>query len=305
MPGVAPLSRHAVGSPAGSQASKKAAVQLGAASTAVRPLVEGPRRPGRVLAAFPSATYVEVAGVAEPRVLAVVTSDAVRLPVAIVLGTRSHHHPPGGVAMGELVTVGGGLVQAGDARFLASRWWDPRVEPPKTSRRGLERALTTLRHTLERCGSRPGLGAHPTLETLASALAEGDLAGAVDSAERLVGLGPGLTPSGDDVLVGVLLALRLLGRGYTGGRRATMLADWLAAAVTSYADTRTTALAGSLLTCAARSQAAAEVTAVVRGLAAHETLEPAIRRLLAAGHTSGPDLACGLLVGGLAVLRLG
>jgi len=43
----------------------------------------------------------------------------------------------------------------------------------------------------------------------------GDLAGAVEAAEHLVGLGPGLVPSGDSVVSGVLLALLVIIGIYT------------------------------------------------------------------------------------------
>src|SRR6266545_1587726 len=57
----------------------------GAASLALRHLLDGPRRPARLIAVFPSAVYLEVRVPAEPRVLAVVSSDAVRLPNATVM----------------------------------------------------------------------------------------------------------------------------------------------------------------------------------------------------------------------------
>src|SRR5262245_60001753 len=52
--------------------------------------------------------------------------------------------------------------------------------------------------------------AQPALEAIDRWLAGNALAG---EAAELIGLGPGLTPSGDDYLGGVLVALRWLGRG--------------------------------------------------------------------------------------------
>jgi hypothetical protein len=89
-----------------------------------------------------------------------------------------------------------------------------------------------------------------------------------------------------------------------GGGSAVWLADWLGAAVTADAGTRTTALAATLLHCAAHGQAAGEVAAVLRGIAGQEPPHPAIRRLLGVGHTSGADLAWGLLAGCRAALQL-
>ena len=148
----------------------------------------------------------------------------------------------------------------------------------------------------------PGLAGHDGPGQLAACCASGDLAGAVEAAERLVGLGPGLVPSGDSVVSGVLLALRLLGGAISGGTRAVWLANWLSASVTCGAAQRTTPLAASLLHCAAKGQAAAEVSAVLLGMAGQEPLEPAASRLLAAPQ--GVDLACGLVAGCRAALLL-
>jgi hypothetical protein len=82
------------------------------------------------------------------------------------------------------------------------------------------------------------------------------------------------------------------------------LADWLGAAVTADAGTRTTALAATLLHCAAAGGACAEVASVLRCVADGEPPDAAVRRLLAVGHTSGADLAHGVLAGCRAVLSL-
>ncbi|MFC6935363.1 DUF2877 domain-containing protein [Actinomadura yumaensis] len=149
-----------------------------------------------------------------------------------------------------------------------------------------------------------GLAGHPDPLQLADRCAAGDLAGAVEAAERIVGLGPGLTPSGDDILSGLLVSLRLVGGALREGGTAGWLADWLGAAVTADAGTRTTALAATLLHCANEGGAGAEVAAVLRCVAGHESSAPAVRRLLAVGHTSGADLAWGVLAGCRATLAL-
>ena len=66
----------------------------GAASTAVRPVLEAPRRPARVLAAFPAGVYLEVRTELEPHVIAVVTGDATRLPNALVLAGATCRRSP-------------------------------------------------------------------------------------------------------------------------------------------------------------------------------------------------------------------
>jgi hypothetical protein len=109
-------------------------------------------------------------------------------------------------------------------------------------------------------------------------------------------------PSGDSMVSGVLLALRLLGGAISGGTRAVWLANWLSAAATYDAAQRTTTLAAALLHCAAHGQAAAEVSAVLLGMAGQEPLEPPAAKLLAS--VQGADLAWGLVAGCRAALRL-
>jgi hypothetical protein len=149
------------------------------------------------------------------------------------------------------------------------------------------------------------LANHGAATALAACCAEGDLAGAVEAAEQLVGLGVGLVPDGDNMINGLLLALRLLGGAISGGTRAVWLADWLGAAVTSDAARRTTSLGATLLHCAAHGQASTEVSAVLHGLAGQEPLIPATRALLAAGQAlgTGPGTGAGLAWGLVAGCR--
>ena len=324
----------------------------GAASMTVRPLLDGPRRDARVLASFPLACYLELKAPAEPCVLALVTADAVRLPNALVVPDTT---PLARIRVGMLAQVGTGVVRAGPMLAGAARWWDPAPALPPVTPAHLEASLAHLRALCAASDRRPGLTDADGPAALAAACATGSLADAVERAERVVGLGPGLTPSGDDVLCGLLLSLRLLGSALSpanprdekpttppeaatrsphvpaqaGGRRAVVgppverrpghadvaaggaaavrLADWIGAAVTCDATTRTTALSATLLHCAAAGQASGEVASVLRAMTmprAGTALTVAVRRLLATGHTSGADLAWGLAAGGHALLTL-
>lgn len=283
----------------------------GAASLALRPLLDPPRRPARVIAVFPSALYLEMRSGPEPRVLAVVTSDAHRLPNAVVVVATRREHPFRAVREGGEAFVGEGRVEAEGLRVRVRRWWEPspalgRMQPAALARgvRALESALAEAGMLTGTAVTGGGLAGHSDPVNLAESCAAGDLAGAVEAAERIVGLGPGLTPSGDDILCGLLVSLRLVGDAVRHGRPAVRLADWLGAAVTADADTRTTALAATLLHCAAAGGAGAEVAAVLRCVAGHEPPAAAVRRLLAVGHTSGTDLAHGVLAGCRAALAL-
>ncbi|REE99620.1 DUF2877 domain-containing protein [Thermomonospora umbrina] len=274
----------------------------GAAGVGLRDLIDPPRSPARVIAAFPSALYLEMRAAAGPRVLAVVTSDAVRLPNAVVIAAGSRERPLRAIREGDEAWVGEGHVEVGALRIRVRRWWDP---SPALGDLTLARLADGVAELEAACaGSRFGLPGHPDPQLLAARCAAGDLAGSVEAAERIVGLGPGLTPTGDDVLAGLLVALRTVGAAVADGRTALWLADWLGAAVTADAETRTTTLAATLLHCADAGQAGAEAAAVLRGVAGHDPVGPAARRLLAAGHTSGADIAFGLLAGCRAVLSL-
>jgi Protein of unknown function (DUF2877) len=281
----------------------------GAASTALRAVVGGQsrtRRSAKVIAVFPSALYLDLQDVPEPRVVAVVASDAVRLPNSIVVGAAMREAPFAAVRELDHALVGDGSVEIAALRRLkvrVRRWWESSPVLASVSPARLAQNLVALGPVMH-AESHLGLAGHPGPLRLARYCGAGDLARAVDAAERIVGLGPGLTPSGDDVLAGLLIALRLLGNAVDGGHRAVWLADWISAAVTADAGTRTTALAATLLHCASRGQASAEVAALLRGLTGLEPALPALRRLLAAGHTSGSDLAWGVLAGCQATLAL-
>jgi Protein of unknown function (DUF2877) len=280
----------------GDEDTGPALVSTGVASLAVREVLRGPRRPGKVLAALAGAIYLEFTDVIpEPRVITISPPGALRLPNAVVTGqweTRASQE----------CWAGEGRILACGLDIRIVRWWDPSPVFGPLSRTRLDHGCGVLAKLCGPPGHTPGLAGHDGPVQLAACCASGDLAGAVEAVEQLVGLGPGLVPSGDSVVSGVLLALRLLGGAISGGTRAVWLADWLSASATCYAAQRTTTLAASLLHCAASGQAAAEVSAVLLGMAGQEPLEPAAAKLLAAGQ--GADLASGLVAGCRAALLL-
>jgi Protein of unknown function (DUF2877) len=282
--------------PAGPKPPDPVLVTAGVASLAVRELLRGARRHGKVLAVLPDAIYLEFAdAVPEPRVVAISRPDAIRLPNAIITG-------PWEARPSAECWAGGDRVMACGLDIRIMRWWDPSPVFGPLSRIRLDHGCSALARLCAAAEHAPGLAGHDGPVQLAACCASGDLAGAVEAVDQLAGLGPGLVPSGDSVVSGVLLALRLLGGAISGGTRAVWLANWLSASATCYAAQRTTALAASLLHCAARGQAAAEVSAVLLGMAGQEPLEPAAAKLLTA--VQGADLAWGLVAGCRAALLL-
>jgi hypothetical protein len=108
----------------------------------------------------------------------------------------------------------------------------------------------------------------------------------------LLGLGGGLTPAGDDLLGGALIALHALG--------GVAPAEGLAAAVLARAPARTGAISAAHLAAAARGLGAAPLHAVLEALAGpgrpdEGALTEALRRLDAIGHTSGWDAMAGVV----------
>jgi hypothetical protein len=102
----------------------------------------------------------------------------------------------------------------------------------------------------------------------------------------MVGLGPGLTPSGDDVLIGALALLDALGERRAYAR--------LARAVSLVPPGLTSPLSHCFLRTAAAGHVGeglhAAVSAVVRG-----DPERAIAAIRAVGHSSGWDMMAGIV----------
>ncbi len=125
--------------------------------------------------------------------------------------------------------------------------------------------------------------AQPALEAL-----DGWLVGHAfgPEAEKLIGLGPGLTPSGDDYLGGMLVALRAYGRA----QQADSLWRWLKPRLA-----RTSAISGAHLTAAASGEAHEALHEALGILfSGAQDWEPALRRLDAVGHCSGWDGLAGV-----------
>lgn len=245
-------------------------------------LVQGAPRHATVLAAFPTALYLQVGGHAD--VLPVVTRDGLRLPTALAVAT-SLPTVGWGAQPGDSVIVGGGDVHLPGVTVRAVRTWRP-----QPARRGSAAVVGGHLATLPLPWRAPA-------RALARVLLS-DQATPYLLAKRvgtLVGAGPGLTPSGDDVLCGVLLGLRLHPRG-----SAALVADLWREVQPRL--TATTSLSASLLREAADGYAAEPVALLLQRLAAvgslrsgeAATLSDAARGVLAIGHTSGADLLGGL-----------
>ncbi|HEY7067798.1 MAG TPA: DUF2877 domain-containing protein [Chloroflexota bacterium] len=287
----------------------------------VASLVNGPRRPARVLGVYSPAAYLRVGA----RIVALTTVDAERLPFGLRLPFPSR---PGGPLLGleppSRVTVGRGELTVETAATslvaCAGAVWDPRplASGLVWSAAGLRARLDALQRLLAEHAPPESLaalvGRAPTaapaapaavdwrhrarrqLARLTRALRRDDLPGVEAAARPLVGLGPGLTPSADDVLGGMLAAGRFLGRDLEAERR-----RWRAAGlcIRRAARGQTTPVSEALLACAATGAVGESAGTLLRALVAPDAsrLAGALARTLALGHTSGADVALGILLG--------
>jgi hypothetical protein len=167
--------------------------------------------------------------------------------------------------------------------------WEPRPQWD-TIRPHLQRALPWLRLALLRHTPTHAPAIHQLprftagIQTLCQCLIRQDETGITDATETLAGFGPGLTPAGDDGMMGVMYGLwatqaqpdePLLGR------------------VVEWARSRTTTLSGAFLAAAAAGEAVQAWHEMVRaiGEGSGEGVYAAAKGILAIGDSSG---ACAL-----------
>jgi hypothetical protein len=120
---------------------------------------------------------------------------------------------------------------------------------------------------------------------------------------RIVGCGPGLTPAGDDILVGIFAVLGSPLAGDAGAQAAQAMRR----AVEGFTP-RTTALSGHMLRQAARgllSRVTHDIIDALAGGLAADQLDRAVRRIAATGATSGGDVCMGVLEAAQAFLGSG
>ena len=134
--------------------------------------------------------------------------------------------------------------------------------------------------------------AGPRLERLALAVRSGNSMTAGVAAESLVGLGPGLTPSGDDALVGMAAVVTAMAA--PGSLDATFLGS-----VAAQAPARTTLVSATFLRHASAGEFSAGMHQLMSVLIGPDAADArvAIERFVAYGATSGADTLVGVLMG--------
>ncbi len=193
-------------------------------------------------------------------VLTVCTPEAVRLPNSLV--TRTLPSP------GALVALGAGGLRTSGRTWRVRRWW----QPPRPAGLPVPAAATLV--AVDRDVRLPDV---PVPRTSYDGL----------SPSALVGAGPGLTPAGDDVLAGALVAACA-----TADPRLPL---WRAATRTALAATGTTAVSRALLHHALDGYACRELDDFLTALCRDGEISAATTALLAVGHSSGAALIAGVL----------
>jgi hypothetical protein len=240
-----------------------------------------------VVAALTSSTYLDVGG----EVVWLGRSDGSRHPRAIEVS-------------GEVTTEGAVSIDAAGLAPWPRR--GGRRADARTARQAARELIDRLRRGPTDAAPPGGLGrllvgtapdfplerAAGAVERMAIACERDDAAGAEAAAAPLLGLGPGLTPAGDDLVGGVLFARHAVAGPDPGWTRA-------AAAIAARARSRTHPISATLLADLAAGEGWDPLHDLVEALGAGASAEAwaALGRLSRLGHSSGWDLATGALVG--------
>jgi hypothetical protein len=129
------------------------------------------------------------------------------------------------------------------------------------------------------------------VQQLLQGLYTGDSSAVMAGAWALAGLGPGLTPSGDDFLVGLMAGLWL----FPHNLAATFTVEEVCRLIVETAVPRTTTLSGVWLRHAARGEVGEAWHDLARAISSADTTSCAsiLNRILATGATSGADALAG------------
>lgn len=257
-----------------------------------------PGQTGTVLAAFDRSCYLEVGG----QVVAVVSEPLPPGPFTVVVTGAPRWL---GVSAGAAVVVRDGAVDIGECMRVdlsGAAPWDATLKPWTGGGERLRAHLALVHRMLLEEAPAHGLArvivgadtdgplaraARPSLLQLAEGLRRRSAHLVGGAARRLAGLGPGLTPSGDDVLVGCLVALTLWPQRPD-----------LRPRIAHEALPRTTRISAAYLAAAARGQAGQGWHLLRDALAGPDA--DAVRRaaaaIMATGETSGCDMVAGFLL---------
>lgn len=252
------------------------------ASTAIRHLLSGRGKRGSVLGTSSHAVWFLV----DDDVVVASTRDASRLPNGVEVAAEAADRVFRTVQHGSFAVIGPDRIVAGNLAIDVVRWWDPRPVLPSISRPSLDAAVGGLPSAVTGVDEAP----------LWTAMISGSPMGLTTAAKMLIGKGAGLTPEGDDYLAGALAAARILGEA-VGDLSLTRMLDAASMRLSRLAHERTTTFSAALIDHAVRGNVAAPAGAFIRSLAGRGDIQFSHRALLEVGHSSGPALAAGIVLG--------
>jgi len=133
---------------------------------------------------------------------------------------------------------------------------------------------------------------HERTQLLVSELQNKRMATAIIHAASLIGLGPGLTPAGDDFLVGLFTVFNIENHQYFSHHS-------FCEEVVLHAKALTNDISYMALAKAAAGQVRESIIDLMEALfrGSEEELISSLRRVLAIGSTSGTDIALGIIAG--------
>ncbi len=214
-------------------------------------------------------------------------------------------HPRAVVLVEGARAVAGDLLLAGT--LAAWRPTSPAIVPGDGS--GIKAACEALARGVLQLGAPRGFGATlvgdvpafpldralPRVRALADAFNEADANAIHAAALPLLGLGPGLTPSGDDLVGAALFARQAIATSPAD------ISDWKRVAwrLSIDCESRTHAIGAALFRDLASGQSFAPLHRLLHALVADDLRHglDAARELVAIGHSSGWDMLTGLILG--------
>ncbi len=289
-------------------ASAPSHLRAESASATILEFLRTPRS-GRVIATFARSCYLAFDG----RIVAVVSAELHNGPLNLIVIPTP---PFGHLAIGAQVSSDAHRVQVADAweiAFDGAIAWDPALS--RIDRAANDTLLDQLRALTDLIAAEAPAGglarvsvgragriltpleqsASPGLADLSSGLRQADRSQVARGARTLAGRGPGLTPSGDDILVGCLLALTALPDVDGASARE---------AITVSARHRTTQISTAYLDAAARGEASEAWHRLVAAMSTSDAVRVvgAAREVLVVGETSGSDMLGGFVLASRALL---
>lgn len=187
--------------------------------------------------------------------------------------------------------------------------------------RDIERNLLTLREVARSSGKHSGLGqlielsesdlsnedatsrmgpvaqlALPPILRLLKAIKSNNKRDLMERVTHLIGLGPGLTPAGDDLIIGLMLSMLYFAENLNIN---IARVHNINSAIISCVHARTTSVSQEFLIQAAIGNANEQILNLIKALLTREStdVEQVARTVLAIGGTSGTDTVLGVLLG--------